>query len=246
MALIIWSVKTCMLGPPRPPSPSGPAEAGRRLVWAADWAPVQWIQGRAYTVFCLVSIKVVIATSNLWFFIHASNLLPSFPTPLPYIWKGCKGGLYIICWEGLKEPSVHFPVWMHAQSVWNLPPFPQLCHHSTSAKNKLMDPQYNANISRYVSPGIWTMINLLVCVCIYISSEIAEMGNEATNFDIFPLECQISYTFKWRKRCLQTTINAVAITCQWYTQWICLSRCLITGNRFTCWPSFMFISSIMP
>ena len=27
----------------------------------------------------------VIATSDLWLFVHASNLLPSLPTPLPYI-----------------------------------------------------------------------------------------------------------------------------------------------------------------
>ena len=39
------------------------------------------------TVFWLVQLKVmllVIATSDLWLFIHASNLLPSIPTPLPY------------------------------------------------------------------------------------------------------------------------------------------------------------------
>ena len=42
-------------------------------------------QGRAYTVSWLVQIKSdVIATSDLWLFIHASNLLPSLPTPLPY------------------------------------------------------------------------------------------------------------------------------------------------------------------
>ena len=43
------------------------------------------IQGRAYTVSWLVQIKsYVIATSDLWLFIHASNLLPLLPTPLPY------------------------------------------------------------------------------------------------------------------------------------------------------------------
>ena len=46
------------------------------------------IQGRAYTVSWLVQIKsYVIATSDLWLFIHASNLLPSLPTPLPYSCK---------------------------------------------------------------------------------------------------------------------------------------------------------------
>ena len=29
----------------------------------------------------------VIATSDLWLFLHTSNLLPSLPTPLPYTWK---------------------------------------------------------------------------------------------------------------------------------------------------------------
>ena len=50
MALIIQSVKTCALGSPRPLFPSVPAEAGRRLVSAAAWAPVRPVQGRACTV----------------------------------------------------------------------------------------------------------------------------------------------------------------------------------------------------
>ena len=49
---------------------------------------VSWLVG--------VQIKVVIATSDLWLFIHASNLLPSFLTPFLYrqnetvIERGCK------------------------------------------------------------------------------------------------------------------------------------------------------------
>ena len=38
MALIISSVKTCTLGPPRPLSPSGPAGAGCQLVRAVAYA----------------------------------------------------------------------------------------------------------------------------------------------------------------------------------------------------------------
>ena len=39
-------------------------------------------QGRAYTVSWLVGVQIkVIATSDLWLFIHASNLLPSTPHP---------------------------------------------------------------------------------------------------------------------------------------------------------------------
>ena len=53
MALIIWSVKTYMLGPLHPLSHSVPAEAGH-LVWAVAWAPMRLIQGRAYTVSWLV------------------------------------------------------------------------------------------------------------------------------------------------------------------------------------------------
>ena len=41
-------------------------------------------QGRAYTVSWLVGVQIkVIATSDLWLFIHASNLLPSTPHPTP-------------------------------------------------------------------------------------------------------------------------------------------------------------------
>ena len=53
------------------------------------------IQGRAYSVsdsgeslYCFlvgVNKSYVIATSDLWLCIHASNLLPSLPTPLPHI-----------------------------------------------------------------------------------------------------------------------------------------------------------------
>ena len=45
------------------------------------------IQGRAYLHCFLVGVNksyIIIATSDLWLFIHASNLLPSLPTPLPY------------------------------------------------------------------------------------------------------------------------------------------------------------------
>ena len=74
MALIIWSVKTCALGPLCPLSPRAPAEAGRS-VWAAAWAPVHQIQGRVFTVSWLVSIKVnVIAISDLWLFIYAGRV----------------------------------------------------------------------------------------------------------------------------------------------------------------------------
>ena len=48
---------------------------------------VGWCTNKRDTVSWLVGvqIKVVIATSDLWLFIHASNLLPlNSPTPLPY------------------------------------------------------------------------------------------------------------------------------------------------------------------
>ena len=54
MAIIILSVKTCMLGSPHPLPPNVPAEAGCGLVGAAAWVPMHLIQGRAYTVSWLV------------------------------------------------------------------------------------------------------------------------------------------------------------------------------------------------
>ena len=52
-------------------------------------------QGRAYTVSWLVGVQIkVIATSDLWLFIHASKLLSlNSPSPLPYIEKGRSTGL---------------------------------------------------------------------------------------------------------------------------------------------------------
>ena len=86
---VLWpqlskSVKTCALGPPRPLSASVPAVAGRQLVIvrAAAYASDS---GESLHCFLVGVIKsYVIATSDLWLFIHASNLLPSLPTPLPY------------------------------------------------------------------------------------------------------------------------------------------------------------------
>ena len=77
MALIIRSVKTCALGPPSPLSLSVPAEAGR-LLWTAS--------GKSLHCFPVgVNKSYVIATGDFSLFIHASNLLPSLPTPLPYM-----------------------------------------------------------------------------------------------------------------------------------------------------------------
>ena len=70
-----------MLGRQRPFSPSVPAEAGCLLL-----RPMFMFssQGRAYTVSWLVGVQIkVIATSDLWLFIHASNLLPSTPHTTP-------------------------------------------------------------------------------------------------------------------------------------------------------------------
>ena len=88
IALIIRSVKTCTLGPPRPLSPSVPVEAGCLLVRAAAWAPVCLNSDSGESLHCFlvdVNKSYVIATSDLWLCIYASNLLPSLPTPLPHI-----------------------------------------------------------------------------------------------------------------------------------------------------------------
>ena len=75
------------MGPPRPLSLSVPAVAGRQFVVL----PMHLIKGRAYTVSWLVQIKVI-ATSDLRLFIHASNVLPLLPTPLPYkTWRSRAG-----------------------------------------------------------------------------------------------------------------------------------------------------------
>ena len=87
MALIIWSANICALGPPRPLSPNVPAEAGRCLVWAQCYLGTNASDsGESLHCFLVgVNKSYVIATADLWLFIHASNLLPSLPTPLPYI-----------------------------------------------------------------------------------------------------------------------------------------------------------------
>ena len=74
-----------VLGRQRPFSPGVPAEAGCLFTVAAGvhvfisgeslhCVLVGWCTNKSY----------VIATSDLWLFIHASNLLPSLPTVLPY------------------------------------------------------------------------------------------------------------------------------------------------------------------
>ena len=83
MAPIIWGVKTCALGRQRPFSPSVPAEAG--CLFAVAACVHEFISGESLHCFLAGANKgYVIATSDLWLFIHASNLLPSLPTPLPY------------------------------------------------------------------------------------------------------------------------------------------------------------------
>ena len=80
--------------PPRPLSPSVPAVAGRQLVIvrAAAYASDS---GESLHCFLVGANKsYVIATSDLWLFIHASNLLPSLPASLPYTHKRCKRTLF--------------------------------------------------------------------------------------------------------------------------------------------------------
>ena len=82
MAPIILSVKTCALGQQRPFSPSVPAEAG--CLFAVAAGVHVFISGESLHCFLVgVNKSYVIATSDLWLFIHASNLLPSLPTPRP-------------------------------------------------------------------------------------------------------------------------------------------------------------------
>ena len=75
-----------MLGWQRPFSPSVPAEAGCLFTVAAGVHV--FIPGESLHCFLVgwcTNKSYVIATSDLWFFIHASNLLSlNSPSPLPY------------------------------------------------------------------------------------------------------------------------------------------------------------------
>ena len=73
--------------PPRPLFPSVPAVAGHQsvLVRAAAYA-----SDSGESLHCFLdgaNKSYVIAASDLWLFIQASNLLPSLPTPLLYIYN---------------------------------------------------------------------------------------------------------------------------------------------------------------
>ena len=79
MAPVIWSVKTCVLGPLHPLSPSVPAEAGRLLVCVLPGHQCIWFRGEPTQFPVGVNKSYVIATADLWLFIHASNLLSLTP-----------------------------------------------------------------------------------------------------------------------------------------------------------------------
>ena len=83
MAPVIWSVKTCAPGPPRPLSPSVPAVAGRQLVIVRAAAYASDSGESLHCFLAGANKSYVIATSDLWLFIHASNLLPSLPPSPP-------------------------------------------------------------------------------------------------------------------------------------------------------------------
>ena len=82
MAPIISSVKTCALGRQRPLSPQCPCR-GRLFVCCCGRCSCVHLRGEP-TLFpgWRANKSYVIATSDLWLFIHASNLFPSLPTPL--------------------------------------------------------------------------------------------------------------------------------------------------------------------
>ena len=59
MAPVIWSVKTCALGPPRPLSPSVPAVAGRLLMCVLPGHRCIWSNARARACVC-VCVRVCV------------------------------------------------------------------------------------------------------------------------------------------------------------------------------------------
>ena len=85
--------------PPRLLSASVPAEAGRRfeLLTACMGTNVSDSGASLHCSLVGVNKSYVMATSDLWLFIHASNLLPWLPTPLPYIKAATENGRVAAC-----------------------------------------------------------------------------------------------------------------------------------------------------
>ena len=107
-----------MLGRQRPFSPSVPAEAGCLLTVAAGVHV--FISGESLHCFLVgwrTNKSYVIATSDLWLFIHASNLLSLYsPSPLPYKSWRLRAGLEVEeSWPTRRQCSG--AVWRHRQTV---------------------------------------------------------------------------------------------------------------------------------
>ena len=66
MALIIWSAKTCALGPPRPLSSSVPAEAGRLLVCALPGHQCIWFRGEPVSSYFSMAYYSVVSYWCKW------------------------------------------------------------------------------------------------------------------------------------------------------------------------------------
>ena len=107
-----------MLGRQRPFSPSVPAEAGCLFTVAAGVHV--FISGESLHCFLVgwcTNKSYVIATSDLWLFIHASNLLSlNSPPPLPYKSWHLRAGLDVEeSWPTRRHCSG--AVWRHRQTA---------------------------------------------------------------------------------------------------------------------------------
>ena len=101
-----------------PLSPSVPAETG--CLFAVAVCVHVFISGESLHSLLVGVIKsYVIATSDLWLFIHAANLLPSLPTPLPYKTWRLRAGLEVEE-SHTNGRQCRGTVWMHWDSVAEL------------------------------------------------------------------------------------------------------------------------------
>ena len=131
-----------MLGRQRPFSPSVPAEAGCLFTVAAGVHV--FITGESLHCFLVgwcTNKSYVIATSDLWLFIHASNLLSlNSPSPLPYMFYCCCCCFIIIIIVQTDYSYVHLILSKHNHSFEDTSRQPvismlyhegQMCHRFT-------------------------------------------------------------------------------------------------------------------
>ena len=99
MALIIWNVKTCMLGPPRPLPPSVPAEAGWLLVGALPGHQCIWFSGQPVTVrrYFSMAYYSVVSYWCKWCMLPCSQRALNLVQTRGKFWHDCRHGVSVHC-----------------------------------------------------------------------------------------------------------------------------------------------------